>query len=249
MLKTKAVVMGCSGFGSGAWVRDGALRSTGFTRLANIFRGGSNVADDAGSGESGGGILRRIGDLKQLCAGRDRVAGNVSVIEKNGRAENDNGVVSGELIGERFLRGQQAAAKKAMGARKRPARSDRLGVDVGIQSLGEGDHVAPSAIFFDLRASDQREIAAGINCANHFIERERIGGDRLAHFARGNRLAGLVPIVHRDRDENGSARRLHGEVITACDCRGNILGAKRFVGPFDIRLHDFDGATHEKRLS
>ncbi len=32
--KTKAVVMGCSGLGSGSLVREGALRSTGFTRLA-----------------------------------------------------------------------------------------------------------------------------------------------------------------------------------------------------------------------
>ena len=142
MWKTKAVVMGCSGFGSGSWVREGALRSTGLTRLARYSRGGGNVADDAGASESGGGVLRRIGDLKQLCAGRDRVAGNESVIEKNGRAENDDGVISGELSGERFLRGQQAAAKKAMRARKRPARGDRLGVNVGVQSLGEGDYVA-----------------------------------------------------------------------------------------------------------
>ena len=47
-----------------ASVREGALRSTGLTRLANVLRGGGNVADDAGAGERGGGILRGIGDLK-----------------------------------------------------------------------------------------------------------------------------------------------------------------------------------------
>src|SRR5690348_4849307 len=121
----------------------------------DILRGDGNIADDAGADEGGGGILRRIGDLKQLCAGRDSVAGNESVVEKNGCTENDDGVISGELGGEWFLRGQQAAAKKAMRARKCPARGDRLGVNVGIRSLGEGDYVAPSAILFHLRAGDE----------------------------------------------------------------------------------------------
>ncbi len=141
--------------GSGSLVRTGVLALDRLYAAGDVLRGGGNVADDADTGESGGGVLRRIGDLKELGARRDGVAGNVGVIEKNGRAENDDGVISGELGGERSLRGQQAAAKKTMRVRERPARGDRLGVDVGIQSLGEGDHVTPSAIFFDLRASDQ----------------------------------------------------------------------------------------------
>src|SRR5579863_9933940 len=92
-----------------------------FHAAGDVLRGGGDIADDAAAGESGGGVLRRIGDLKQLCAGRDGVAGNEGVIEKNGGAENDDGVISGELGGERFLRWQQAAAKQAMRARKCPA--------------------------------------------------------------------------------------------------------------------------------
>ena len=94
----------------------------------------------------------------------------------------------------------------------------------------------------------EREIAARVDCGDDFVEERGIGRDRLAHFARDDRLAGLVPIVHGDREEDRAARRQHREVIGARDGRGNVFGAERLVGPLYVGLHDLDGAADEERL-
>ena len=116
-------------------------------------------------------IERRIRDLEQLGSRSDRIAGNVRVVQKNRSAENDHRVVFRELIRERLLRRQQTAFELRMRARKGPARRNRFLIHVGVEMFGQRDDVVPRAIFFDLRADDEREIRAAVDRANGSVER------------------------------------------------------------------------------
>ena len=67
--------------------------------------------------------------------------------------------------------------------------------------------------------------------------------------AAGQRLAGavgvglLVPVVHRDRDEGGPARRQHRVVDGPGHRPGNVLRPRRLVAPLDVGLGADDGVA------
>src|SRR5712692_2295257 len=115
---------------------------------AKVAGRGGEIAYSAGPSQSGGGVVWRIGDLEEFGARLDGMAGDIGVIQKNGRAQDDHRVVVRELIGKRLLRGQQTTTKERMGAREGPTRSDRLLIDVGVEMFGECDDLVPSAVFF-----------------------------------------------------------------------------------------------------
>ena len=91
--------------------RRASLAFSRFGVRANVFCGGGKISDDAGSGERGGSVQRRVCDLKKIRSRLDGIAGHIGVVEKNGRAQDYNRVVTRELIGKRLLRGQQTSAK------------------------------------------------------------------------------------------------------------------------------------------
>ena len=57
-------------------------------------------------------------------------------------------------------------------------------VNVGVEMLGEGDDVIPSAVFFNLGAYDESRVATGIERADHFVEGCGIRLNDLRDFAQ-----------------------------------------------------------------
>src|SRR5260370_36345122 len=117
---------------------------------ANVFHRGSEIAHDAGSGERSRSVERRISDLEQLGSRLNRIAGPISVIKKNGRAQNHNRVMSGKLIGQRLLCGPEISTKEGMRSREGHSWRDRFLVDIDIEMFRKRDDFVPPSVFFNL---------------------------------------------------------------------------------------------------
>jgi hypothetical protein len=215
---------------------------------ANVTSRSGEVANNTSSRQRGGGILRRICNLKQFGSWPDGVAWDVCVVQKDRRAEDYDGVMTRELIGKRFLRGQQSSAVEAMRSRKSPARRNRLLIDVSVEVLGKRDDLVPAVVFFNLRAYDEGGVVAGIERANYFIEGSGVCLNDLRNFAHVQALAFVSPVIHGNGDEDRPHGRLNRKIVAACNGCRHVLRTKRFVGPFHIGFDRFYRATYEERF-
>lgn len=215
---------------------------------AKIFSRHGDIADNTASGQCGGGLVRRVRDLKKPGPGFNCIARHVCVVKKNRRAEDHHRIVIGQLICKWLLGGQQTSAKQPVRSREGPTRRDRLLINIGIEVLGECDDVVPSPVFFNLRTGDDGRVAAQIERTNHFVQRRGIRQHSVIYFASRDRPAFVSPVVHRNREEHRSHGRLHRKVITSRNCRRNVLCAKWLVRPFHIGFNYLHGPAHQERF-
>ena len=152
----------------------------------------------------------------------------------------------------------------AAGRGRRPYRQPLL--------LGQRDGVDPAAAGIDVGAGDHHRVTRRLERRGEPCECRGIGqrptGDDPPGRIPGAVLIGLgVPVVHRDRHERGAPRRQRGVMDRSRDRTRDVLGARRFVAPLDVRprcdgrvavgqvrldrdmgAHLLAGGDHERRL-
>src|ERR1700686_2742092 len=114
-----------------------------------------------------------------------------------------------------------------MPSRERPAGSNRVLVDLGIQMLGQRDDLMPCAVFFDLGAGDERWPPARIERPNYLVERCNIRRNRLGYLAGHHWRTVAIPIIHWNRNEHRPLGWLGCNVVTASDRCRDIFGPQR----------------------
>ena len=128
-----------------------------------------------------------------------------------------------------------------LGEAEADAAGRRRGPDREALALGEGDAEIPGAAGVDVGAGDEDRVGGGVEGGGEGAHRLRVGAGAAADLAvdRRLRVAGVdlhPPVVHRQRDEDGAARRQAGEVGAVGEGQRHVLGPRRLVGPLDQRV-------------
>ena len=99
----------------------------------------------------------------------------------------------------------------------------------------------PGAAGVDVGTGDQDRVDGGVEGGGERAHRLRVGRGAAVDLAVDRRLgvAGIdldPPVVHRQRDEDGTARRQAGEVGAVGEGQRHVLGPRRLVRPLDQRV-------------
>ncbi len=108
-------------------------------------------------------------------------------------------------------------------------------------ALGERHGLVPGPARVDVGAGDHHRALRVREALGKVGHRGGVGGgtpgDRALDRVGDRALVDLgVPVVHRDRDEDGPLRRQVGEMGRAADRRRDVLGARHLVAPLDERV-------------
>ena len=121
-----------------------------------------------------------------------------------------------------------------MTLRKAIARRHGADPDRGLLLLGERDGFIPGVIARHRGADDDHGPARFAQRGCRTRQQSGICRDVAADFARRKRRTGTIPVIHWNRDEGGTARRLHRDIVGSSDRRWNVRRARGFAAPFHI---------------
>ena len=141
-----------------------------------------------------------------------------------------------ERLPDRADRRRQHAAEVGvvLGEAEPVAAGRRRGPDRQALALGEGDAELPGAAGVDVGAGDEDRVGRRVEGGGEGAHRLRVGRGAAADPAVDRRL-GVArvdldpPVVHRQRDEDGAARRQAGEVGAVGEGQRHVLGPRRLV--------------------
>ncbi|MFO1400476.1 MAG: hypothetical protein U1F30_04575 [Steroidobacteraceae bacterium] len=149
--------------------------------------------------------------------------------------------MAGEALDDAGAARGQVAGEQAMPLGEGVARGEGRRPDRRLVALGERDDLLPGVIARDSGAGDDHRPGALRQRGGDACQRLGIALHLLADRARGEGLAGAVPVVDGDGDEGGPARRLHRHVVRPGDGRRHVLGPRRLAGPLHVGAREFSG--------
>ena len=141
-----------------------------------------------------------------------------------------------------------------LGEAEPSATGRRRGPDRQREPLRELHRLVPRTGRVDVGAGDHRRPARRLQPARERVHRRGIRAGAAGHRARRRKarrgLVGLLlPVVHRDRDERGAARRQRREVDGAGERRRHVLRARGLEAPLHVGVRHAHGvAVGEVRL-
>ncbi len=216
-------------------------------RLQQRLQGQLHVGDDRVPHRRPGSLVGVAGDRDQLRSLGKQRAGDVGVIGEDGAASDKDQVVPLQGLADRPDRRRQHTAEVGVALGEAEFAATRRGGCPDRQALafGQRNRRVPATAGIDVRAGDEDRVGGRIELLGKRLH--HLGaGDGAAGNGAPDRLArvGLldlgVPVVHRQRDEDGALRRQRGEVGAVGECERHVLRPRRLVSPLDQRVGHAD---------
>ena len=184
------------------------------------------VAEHAVTDRCRRGQGRIVGDLQQIGALGQILAGHIGVVAEDLCPDDDRQVMTAQgLFGTGDGHRQRPLIEPVVLGKGRPVRQ-RSGVDRCAEFLREGHGGVPRAAAINLGTVDQHGPLRTVDALGEAAQPLGIGADPMAdrsHHGRAQRR--LVPVVKRDGQEDRARRRLNGDRVGPHERRRNVLGA------------------------
>ena len=161
--------------------------------------------------------------------------GAFDVVGECGSAERKDDIVSRKKTHDLLAHRRKEPGKERMIFRKAAASRHRRAPHCRVVPFGKPHHVAPGAIAINRRADHEGRTQRRVERLADRVQHARLGPDLVAHYTRRDGLAGLRPVIGRNRNQHRSARRLHRDVVGARNGERHILGARRLAAPLHVR--------------
>ena len=158
------------------------------------------------------------------------------MVGEGGSANGKNFVIGAQQVHDALAHGGQKSGEQRVIFGEAAAAAHGRYKHAGLMALGQCHDDIPRASAVYGGTHDKSGCLCGIKRMTYGRQRLRVGASFKANAAQRDGLTGLVPVIRRNGDKHRAARLLHGDVVGAGQCLGNIFCASGFAAPLDIGL-------------
>jgi len=146
-----------------------------------------------------------------------------------------------EPVHDALAHGRQEAAEQRMVLGEAAAPAHGGYIDARLVAFGQGLDGLEGLAAVHGRSDHEGRCARTLQRLAYAVQQAWVGSGFEADFAQRDGLAGHIPVIGGNGDEDRAARLLHGDVVGARQGLGHVLGACGLAAPLHIGLGQLGG--------
>jgi hypothetical protein len=156
-------------------------------------------------------------------------------------ADDEDHIMAREPVHDALAHGRQEAAEQRMVLGEAAAPAHGGHIDARLVAFGQGLDGLEGLAAVHGRSDHEGRCARTLQRLAYAVQQAWVGSGLEADFAQRDGLAGHIPVIGGNGDEDRAARLLHGDVVGTRQGLGHVLGACGLAAPLHIGLGQLGG--------